>query len=92
MLGRVEDEPRARRAGAFGDHRGPRHVDAVSARRIELAGPLSDEQRTRYVRPILAGDELWAQGFSEPDAGSDLASLRTRAEVALALVAAILEG
>ena len=58
--------------------RGPQYMN------LNYIGPLlmrygTPEQRSRFLPPMARGEVIWCQGFSEPDAGSDLASLRTRA-------------
>lgn len=56
-------------------HHGLRHIGPVL---IEFGSP---EQKSRYLPGILDGTEWWCQGYSEPNAGSDLASLKTRGEI-----------
>jgi alkylation response protein AidB-like acyl-CoA dehydrogenase len=64
---------------AAGEPRGGQYMN------VNWIGPTlmkfgSAAQQERYIPPMARGETLWCQGFSEPEAGSDLASLRTRAE------------
>ena len=64
---------------AAGEPRGPQYMN------VNWIGPVmmryaTPEQQQRYLPDIVAGNVIWCQGFSEPSAGSDLASLQTRAE------------
>ncbi|MEU8357522.1 acyl-CoA dehydrogenase family protein [Nonomuraea sp. NPDC048882] len=69
-------------AEAARDHTLPTYVFMIG---LGMTGPTlvdrgTDAQRERFIRPLLRGEEIWCQLFSEPGAGSDVASLQTRAE------------
>jgi len=64
--------------------RGPNQISMSVG--TSLVGPTliaagAEWQKKRFLQPILKGEEVWCQGFSEPNAGSDLASLKTRADI-----------
>src|SRR5271155_2019653 len=74
QLGYLEETNRVRAPG-------PVNVIGVSNIAPAIMAYGTTEQQERFLGPMLRGDEIWSQGMSEPDAGSDLASLRTSASV-----------
>jgi alkylation response protein AidB-like acyl-CoA dehydrogenase len=68
----------------FGEELARAETIAILPFGINMVGPViytfgTPEQKARFLPPILKGEEWWCQGYSEPGAGSDLASLRTKA-------------
>ena len=57
---------------------GGQGIDMLVPTLLELG---TEEQKKEYIEPTLHGDIIWCQGYSEPNAGSDLASLQTKAEL-----------
>jgi alkylation response protein AidB-like acyl-CoA dehydrogenase len=78
-------EPYSRQAIAneeLARHEAPNHMNVIA---LGMAGPTimahgTEAQKQRYLAKMLTAEEIWCQGFSEPDVGSDLAAVRTRVE------------